>query len=63
MLVFLFQLGTLVYPNPSLFALTLNYFFVNNFHFNLFVMFVYFVNQSSAKKLNLNEATHFIILG
>jgi hypothetical protein len=36
--------------------------FVNNFQFNLAVMFMYFINQSAVKKLYLFEATCFIII-
>jgi hypothetical protein len=35
--------------------------FVNTFHFNLVVMFVYFVNQSSVLSSILNGVTNFII--
>ncbi len=36
--------------------------FVNNLQFNLVVMFVFFVKKFS-DKLNLNEASHFVIHG
>jgi hypothetical protein len=35
--------------------------FVNNFQFNLVVMFVSFCKSIFSSKLNLNEGTHFII--
>jgi hypothetical protein len=59
-LALLFELDTLsVQPQGSLLGLLIA--FVNNFHFNLVVMFVYFVNQSSVLSSILNGVTNFII--
>jgi hypothetical protein len=38
------------------------YCFVDNFQFNLVVMFVFFVNNSFSNKQDLNKATRFIII-
>ncbi len=48
-----------IYPTQASLLVLLTT-FVNNFHFNLITMFVYFVNQSSV--INFQE-THFIIIG
>ncbi len=36
--------------------------FVSTFHFNLVLMFVYFAYQFFSNKLDLKEATNFIII-
>ncbi len=59
-LALLFQLDTLsIQTQTSLLGLLIT--FVNNFHFNLVVMFAYFVNQSSVLHLFYSEKHCFIV--
>jgi len=60
-LVLLFEIYTLSFQTQvSLLGHLIT--FVNNFHFNLVIMFVYFVNQSSVINLICSEKHYFIIV-